>query len=210
VQQPDVRVVRATESGGVAGHGLKHRLQIGRRAGDDPQDLTRGRLLLERLGQLAVATLQLLKEPRVLDRDHRLVRERLEQLDLAVGERADLVAQNDDRPDRFALAHQGRGQHGPRVGRQLLARGELMPHGPHVEEMVRLPVDHSPSSQRAAVDRKLHPDDLAGSPVAGHRAEGTIHYSIHPCVACLAETRRALGDGVQHRPQVGRRGGDHP
>src|SRR5262249_3466908 len=38
--------------------GIKHRLDVGRRAGDDAQDLARRRLLLERLGQLAVPRLQ--------------------------------------------------------------------------------------------------------------------------------------------------------
>ena len=58
--------------------------------GDHPQDLGRGGLLLQRLGDLAVALLelgvallQLLEQPGVLDGDDRLVRERLQQRDLA-------------------------------------------------------------------------------------------------------------------------------
>ena len=49
-------------------------------------------LLLQRLGQLAVARLHLLEQPHVLDGDHRLVGEGLEQLDLLVAERAHLGA----------------------------------------------------------------------------------------------------------------------
>ena len=71
------------------GHGVQHRLEIGRRRGDDPQDLGGRGLLLQRLGDLAVALLklgvallQLLEQPGVLDRDHGLVRERLQQPDL--------------------------------------------------------------------------------------------------------------------------------
>ena len=45
-----------------------------------------GGLLLERLGQLAVPRLELLEQPHVLDRDHRLVGEGLQQRDLRVGE----------------------------------------------------------------------------------------------------------------------------
>ena len=52
---------------------------VGRRRGDDPQHLGRGRLLLQRLGQLLVPLLKLLEQARVLDGDDRLVRERLEQ-----------------------------------------------------------------------------------------------------------------------------------
>ena len=48
----------------------------------------RRRLALERLGQLAVPRLELLEEPHVLDRDHRLGGEGPEELDLAVREAA--------------------------------------------------------------------------------------------------------------------------
>src|SRR5215470_15269332 len=63
-------------------HGLEHRLQLAGRAGDHLQDLGAGRLLLERLGELARACLHLVEQAHVLDRDHRLVGEGLEQLDL--------------------------------------------------------------------------------------------------------------------------------
>ena len=70
----------------------KHRLGIRRRTADHPQDLPRRRLLLQRLGQLAVPRLELLEEPHVLDRDHRLVGEGLEELDLLAGEGPGLAA----------------------------------------------------------------------------------------------------------------------
>ena len=46
--------------------------------GDDAQDLAGRRLLLQRLGEFAVARLQLLEQPRVLDGDDGLVGEGLE------------------------------------------------------------------------------------------------------------------------------------
>jgi hypothetical protein len=49
---------RAAESSGTLRHDVHHRLEVGRRAGDDPQDLRGGGLLLERLGQLAVPGFQ--------------------------------------------------------------------------------------------------------------------------------------------------------
>ena len=57
------------------------------------QDLARRGLLLERL-------LGLVEQPHVLDRDHRLVGEGLEQRDLLVGERRPRAAQHRDRADR--------------------------------------------------------------------------------------------------------------
>ena len=51
----------------------------------------------------SVALLQLLEQPGVLDGDHRLVRERLQQGDLLVGERADVaVVRIAERADRLA------------------------------------------------------------------------------------------------------------
>ena len=64
---------------------IQHRLDIRRRAGDHAQDFTRGGLLLQRL-------LEFLKQPHVLDRDHRLVGERFEELDLRRGKGAHLGA----------------------------------------------------------------------------------------------------------------------
>src|SRR5262249_8706643 len=62
------------------GHDVHDGLKIGRRARDHPQDLGRRRLLLQRL-------LRLIEQSDVLDRDHRLAGERLEERDLIVGKR---------------------------------------------------------------------------------------------------------------------------
>jgi hypothetical protein len=64
-------------------HGLKHRLQLPRRPRYDLQHLRRRRLLLQRLGELARALLLCLKQPHVLDSDHR----RPEKRNLLIGKR---------------------------------------------------------------------------------------------------------------------------
>ncbi len=66
---------------------VEHRLQIERRAADDLQHVGGRGLLLQRLGQIARARLHLVEQPRVLDRDHRLVGEGLHELDLAIGKK---------------------------------------------------------------------------------------------------------------------------
>ena len=78
----------AQARGSARDDGVEDALEVGRRGGDHPQDVGRRGLLLQRLAQLAVALLQLLEEPSVLDGDDRLVRKRLQQCDLLVGERA--------------------------------------------------------------------------------------------------------------------------
>ena len=65
---------------------LQDRLQIEGRATDDFEHVGGGGLLLQRLAELTGARLHLVEQPHVLDRDHRLVGEGGDQLDLLVGE----------------------------------------------------------------------------------------------------------------------------
>ena len=94
---------------------IQHRLEIGGRAGDDPQHLAGGRLLLQRLGEIAVAILQLLEQARVLDGDDRLISECLQQGDLRVREGLHLLTANHDGANWRALAQQRGHQHGSNV-----------------------------------------------------------------------------------------------
>ncbi len=82
---------------------IEHRFHIARRARDNTQDLADRRLLLERL-------LGLVEQAHVLDRNHRLVGEGLEECELLVGERPHLHASRKDRADRNAFAHQRHSQ----------------------------------------------------------------------------------------------------
>ena len=90
---------RVAQLGGTLGDGLEHRLHVGRRARDHPQDFADRRLLLERF-------LRLVEQAHVLDRDRRLVGEGLHQRDLLVGEGPRFRTPEDDRADRAVFAHQ--------------------------------------------------------------------------------------------------------
>src|SRR4249920_787764 len=56
----------------------KNRLNIGRRASDYPEDVARRGLLIQRFREVAVALLQFLEQPHVLDGDDSLLRKGLE------------------------------------------------------------------------------------------------------------------------------------
>jgi len=99
--------------------GVENRLNVGGRGTDDAQDLAGRRLLLQRLGQVAVAVFQFLEEADVLDRDHRLVGERFHQLDLLVGEWLDARFPGDDDADHRPVAQHRHGEDRP-VAQQLL------------------------------------------------------------------------------------------
>src|SRR5262245_36405885 len=86
---------------------LEYRLNICRRSTDHPQDLTRRSLLLQRLGEVLVAGLELLEQAHVLDGDDGLLGEGLEQRNLFVGEPTDHWAGHKDRSDRATLTPHG-------------------------------------------------------------------------------------------------------
>ena len=70
---------------GARDDGGQHRLEIERGA-DGASHLAQRRELLDRAGEIGGPGLQLLEQPHVLDRDDGLIREGLDQLDLALGE----------------------------------------------------------------------------------------------------------------------------
>src|SRR5262245_24440971 len=113
VEPENKRRDSATERDSVPRDGVEDRLGIRRRTRDDAQDLARRRLLLQGLGHLgmgvgqrAVLLLQLGEQPRVLNGDHGLISEGLEEGDLFVREQAERRPADEDRSDRDAVAPQ--------------------------------------------------------------------------------------------------------
>src|SRR5215467_15745872 len=90
---------------------IEYFLHVEGRPADDLQNIGSGRLLFQGFCQLALARLLSLKQPRVLDGDHCLVGEGLEQIDLSVGERADLGASDDNHADGLTCTNQRDGQY---------------------------------------------------------------------------------------------------
>ena len=73
-------------------HRRKHWLKVTRGTRDNLQHLRRGRLLLQRAGEVDGALAQFIEQPRVLDGDDGLSGEVLDQRDLLVGEGSNLLA----------------------------------------------------------------------------------------------------------------------
>ena len=84
-----VHAVCAGELIGVRDDGVEHGLEVERRA-EGLADVAQRLQLADRPRELAGTRLQLLEEPDVLDRDHGLVGEGLQQIDLLAGERPGL------------------------------------------------------------------------------------------------------------------------
>src|SRR5215472_14274562 len=80
-------------------HGIKYRRRVARRCLDHLQHFSGSRLLFQRLALLG-------DEPRVLDRDHRLIGEGADEFDLLVGKWLHPLPREYDDADRFAFAQQ--------------------------------------------------------------------------------------------------------
>src|SRR5262245_37020425 len=95
--------VRAQQADGAGHDRIEHRLHVRLRPADDAQDVASGGLRVEGRGQVPVACLQLLEQADVLDSNHRLVGEGLQQLDLVVREGSGLSARHPDDADGSAF-----------------------------------------------------------------------------------------------------------
>ena len=104
--------------------------------------------------ELAALVLDLVEQPHVLDRDHRLGGERFEELDLLVGERADFQPPHDDDADCLAFAHQRHGEEGPLPGCNRASLRVLLSHMRFgdVGDMHRPGVDYCATSQICTCD----------------------------------------------------------
>src|SRR5262249_16371095 len=91
--------------------GINYWLQLVGRARNDVEHVTDRSLIVERFLDLARARLPLVEQPHVLDRDHRLVSEGLDQFDLLVGKRPDGSAEQVEHPNRSSLAQERYSEH---------------------------------------------------------------------------------------------------
>src|SRR5262249_14117803 len=95
------------------GNHVEHRLDISWRATDNVEHLAGRGPVFKSLRQLLRPSLHLVEQPRVLDRDHRLVGEGCSELDLFLGECPYLGATDTETPDSLVRSQQGNGEGGP-------------------------------------------------------------------------------------------------
>ena len=115
VKTPHEADLGVTDANSVVQHGIENRLQLARRTGDNLEYLAGRGLLLQSLAQLARPRLHFVEQPRVLDRDHRLVSESGDQLDLLLRERLDLRTGEENCADGHSLAHEWHTERCPEV-----------------------------------------------------------------------------------------------
>ncbi len=210
---------RAEEAGaqphGAPDDGVEDRLHVGLRATDDAQDLARGRLLLERFCQIAVARLQLLEQPHVLDGDQRLIGERAKQLDLSLAELAWLTPTDGDRADGASFVKHGHGQRRAKTTRHRCLRDTVLLVDQDIRDMGDRAVTNRPRRCRctASTHGVRAPNGIDSLRARAIHRDEVNPFAIEACDGArlsAAQPDGALGDDVEHWLDIRRGARDRP
>ena len=138
VEQHEYGVLRAAVADGIRGDRVEHRLNVRGRPGDRAEDLGGGSLSLERL-------LGLIEQAHILDRDHRLVREALDERDLLPAERASVGAPQRDHADRALALEEWDRQQRAKFPKLLRIQIGVRRVCEYIRDVDRAPLDIGPS-----------------------------------------------------------------
>jgi len=203
--------IGAAEPGGRFNHGVQHRLHIRGRAADDLQDVAGRGLVFERFFEVARAGLQFAEQPRVFDRDDRLVSERAHQFDLPLGVWLHSIPRETDRAKHGPLAQQRRSKAGTIPGRHSLGH-RVVRVGEDVRNMHNLAFERHPPGDAVATGDN---GSLAqGRPMLGvqrrvrHKAVDLALAYRDRCDVGPAKPGGGFGHCVQHRLHIGGRAAD--
>ena len=125
---------------------------VGRRGGDHLEHVGGGGLLLQGSDRSSRACLHLVEQADVLDRDHRLVGEGGDEVDLLLRERFDALARQHDHADRFVLAQQRHAERRALAGQRGRFMQRVFGISHDIEYLDRAPLEHGAAGDRAAVD----------------------------------------------------------
>src|SRR5262245_42830212 len=103
--------------------GVEHRLHIRGRAADDAEHFGCRSLMLQGLAQFCVAFLNLLEQTHVFNRDHGLIRESCDQLNLTHRKRHHVLAPNRDCPNGIPFSKHGHSEKRTRAEPRKPKRG---------------------------------------------------------------------------------------
>ena len=109
------------------------------------------RLVLARELQLPALVLDLVEQPHVLDRDHRLVGEGGRKPDLLIGEGSDLQTLQDQHADGDQFPQQRKGKNASRSGDFLDVGARIFGIAQNVGNLDRAAFQHRPSEHRSAI-----------------------------------------------------------
>ena len=141
-------------------------MNVERRAADHLQHVGGRGLLLQRFSEVIGLRPDLVEQPRVLDRDHRLIGKRRDQLDLLPGERLRDRTAGCNHADGDALAQKRNAEHGAEVAAPDRFSPRVIRIGQHVRNVNDAACERRLANQGVPAGRDLllpHPVPVVGS-----------------------------------------------
>ncbi len=186
-------------------HRVEHRREVAGRGVDDLQHLGGRGLLLQGLARLG-------QQPRVLDRDNRLVGKGAHQFDLAFAEGLDSRACERDDADRLSSPQQGDPQIGTNAADCRRSAQPIFWVCRNVRDMHDAPFESGTPGDRAPVCPELHVPHPP-VPFRPHREgrSGPVNVAVaggDQTIVSTAQAGSSLTEGVEHRLQIKGRAAD--
>ncbi len=189
--------------------GVEDRLHVGRRPADDAQDVGGGGLPGQRL-------LGFVEQPRILDRDHRLVSESLLQRQLSVGEWREPLAVDDQDSNRLVFVSKRRGRYRARAFGSRCHHGPMRHAGIDMIEVGNMDLPIFPehrsrevvAAKAGSLDGYPGPDPLRTGAVVDRLAPTFALHQHHRHAGGAEQTCRGFGDLLQRLIGIARGVGD--
>src|SRR6266550_2930799 len=201
----DRSVVRTSELCRTFDNGLQDDVEIERRSADRLQDVCSCRLLLERLFCFP-------EEPRILDGDRCLIRERLKKIDLLLSEWLHNHSSQRDRPDRGLSADERRDEtRPPPVFSSRFSPARILVNcDGNIRHRQRPAFNECPAIHRLAIDWIRERQGYWDRPCMCRDPQLAALREHDHGVLRRTESGGALRDRVEHRLNLHRRRGDDP
>src|SRR6516165_12326201 len=170
------------------------------------------RLVLACLSELSAFFLDIFEQPHIFDRNHSLVGERRDKLDLLFGKRPYCLPRQRNDANWASLTQKWNSEHGAKGVKLHKFSHRVFRIGLSVWNMDDLALECGPSCQRSPTDRNgMLPEilfELGGATVVGREITGLAVSSEEQYVVSSAQPRGGLNQCIQHRLKIKGRAAD--
>src|SRR5262245_9834168 len=169
--------------------------------------------MFQSLREVARARLHLVEQPHVLDSDHRLVGESLDQLNLLLSERVNLGTRQEHCADRVSVAQQRYAERGAKVPPSLRFDQSELRIGQNVGDVNRSAFQHGSCADRSAVKlqaKRQHVLQILGLKTVDREIFQTIALNARDvCLFRATQSCSRLDQSIEYLLQIEGRAADH-
>ena len=170
-------------------------------------------MLLECDSEIVIARLHLLKQPRILDCDHRLVGKGGDQIDLHARERLDYFSSHRDDADRHTLAQKRNRKYGTTLADGNWPTAAEIGIDPRVGKMNGASLECGTPRHRTLLTwldgvRQQVLDQLVIGMLESGEVVPAIFQPEHVNIVGMAQTCSSLDNGIEHGLELGWRAGN--